>query len=69
MQMIDALLIQDAWIVACETNCCEDADLIEDNCRASIICSACGCDVAVGDWDGHCPVCGSADAAAVGLIK
>lgn len=64
--MIDARLIQEAWVVACEATQCQDAELIVETCPARILCDGCGRSVLLNEWIDHCPVCGAAHGRVMG---
>jgi hydrogenase nickel incorporation protein HypA/HybF len=59
MRMIDARLIQEAWVIACEGTLCEDARLVVETCAPQVTCRDCGHISDLKDWDEECPACGS----------
>jgi len=61
MTMVDAWLLQEAWVIACEGTTCEGSALVVEKCPVWMTCRGCGHRESEDVWPGHCPVCGGAD--------
>jgi hydrogenase nickel incorporation protein HypA/HybF len=59
LRMLDARLIQEAWVIACDGTLCQGGQLTVEACPTRVECLTCGNVEPIAEWRERCSSCGA----------